>query len=181
MLGMSGVEDFIFSHAFGGGNFIKSIQRGRGTMSTSSRTIDLSKAVDITKAIPIITFRPDDIPIGDQTARNNFIRSRLYEPTKVSLIRNDNDYPMYYSYQVIEFYSVKSLQTGIISFTDRSYNHVVNAVNFDKCMLFADWEVEGGYIEDSMVDYSLISSNTLNFEKISDANAIVNYKLAEFY
>jgi len=159
---------------------IKSIQRGTGNMvNTTSLNIAIS-SVDLSKAVVLLSYAG-----AETTPAYRAIKAKLTSSTNINLsmanaINNNN----YFSYQVIEFENVKSLQRGDFSLLSSPgpLSVSVTSVNPSKCMLVHSHSIAINTSQYETIGSTLTDATTITFILVDRANLEykIHWQLIEF-
>lgn len=162
----------------GGGNLIKSIQRGTLTFPSATITNVTISSVDLTKSIVLVT------SIGDSVnPAVGCVKGKLTSATNLALSKATT-LTANVSWQVIEFYNVKSLQTGDYTLITAAGTVTVSAVSPTKSLLICSWESTASTsgANYAALNYNLTNSTTITFDIINSANQgrNIHWQLIEF-
>jgi hypothetical protein len=163
-----------------GGKTIKpSVQRGTQLMTAASENVTIN-AVNTEKSIVLIHCAADP-DLNGLKPENVTVRGSLTNSTTLALVRDNNTSNVYVYWQVVEFYNVKSLQTGSKSLTNVTDTATVNPVDTEKCLLFASFMSVKSDTEHASFGATLTNSTTISFRCYINATTnIINWQLIEF-
>lgn len=150
---------------------IKSIQRGFITLSNASTNYTIS-TIDPTKSILIFFFS------GNNNNSDNQVSGQIVNATTINFAKITTSQSAYIEYQVIEFYNVKSKQSGSTIYDTTSVTQAINSVVPTKCILFASYDSKntGTSLSYSFLLACTISSPTqLGFYSLNSIPA--NFKM----
>jgi hypothetical protein len=179
MLGSSGVEDFIFSMAFGTRGIIKSVQRGTTLLSDLSTVTSINPVSD--KHLLLINVLPQDS--NDAFAEETFVRGYVYNGDSISFLRSGQSCSVTVSWQLIEFTNIKSVQQGTAGLLGQTtLDIIVNGVDMTKSILMVNWEVNSANhpFRLAFVKYTLVDANTIRLERLSTVDVAFRWFLIEF-
>lgn len=155
---------------------VKSIQQGTGTIAGTLTTNVTISAVDITKSIVIIYDRGVD---AGATPAQYKVTAQLTTPTNILLTRTSTTNPGSFSWLVIEFFNVKSLQTGTRTLTAPGTT-TISAVNTAKAFVIFSMNVATTFVP---IDATLTNSTTISFGYPTSTSASVTaaWQVIEFF
>lgn len=156
----------------GGG--IKQIISGTSYISSVSKTITISE-VDVNKSIIITKY-----VAGYGDSIYVYVASKIDNSTSLSFRRGASDGSLYFSYQVVEFNNVKSLQRGEVSFSSQStVDIIINEVNPLKSLAIVSHYITiNGYGLD--IYYYLYNSTTLRVKLPVTGTGVIYWQVVEF-
>lgn len=164
----------------GGGAGIKSIQQGTGSIAAGVDSVNIPiSTIDLNKSIVLVnSYNNSD---GTTPSTQISLRAVITSPANIQLIRATPTQSAGYSWTVIEFMSVKSLQKGAKTLsTIGSITVAVSAVNVSKSLLFYSHSNGSGSASAiHAVMGAITNSTTLSFSHMSAANPIVEWQLVE--
>lgn len=155
---------------------ISRVQRGTGTIAYTVSVILVNIAsVDLTKSI----IKINHLGNGTMAVSNTLMRARFVSNTQIEITRVHAGGDVDFSWQVIEFNNVKSLQRGDASVTNINVN--ISSVNLSKSILFfsASTSFTGTSTDGYFIDGRLVSSTVINF-KVLVGTANVHWQVIEF-
>jgi len=158
----------------GGGNNIKSIQRGTLTTSTTTQNIAIT-AVDLNSAVLIITGVE-----GSGSDAGYSVSAKLTSPTNIEFKC------AYYagatvSWQVVEFNNVKSLQRGTSTLKSSGTDIAIAEINLSKSILVTNFRSSGtgaGYTGYSY--HAKLTTNTNINARSTTSNGHLEWQVVEF-
>ncbi|GIO63585.1 hypothetical protein [Paenibacillus cineris] len=122
--------DFLASSS-GGGVIVKSVQNGAVSLTSTSQNITIGN-VDKSKSIVLVNVVYD----VNASPQDNLVAAKLVSNTTLNLSRYTSTVTITVYWQVVEFESVKSLQTGDSTFTATTENTVaISPVNMSKSLI----------------------------------------------
>jgi hypothetical protein len=162
----------------GGGNNIKSIQRGRAQITTALKDITIA-GVDLSKSIVILSQQGQT----NSTPRELMVMGELTSSTNLQLTTYAYSSSFYVSWTVIEFKDIKSLQKGktiVPSFT--AVTATVSAVDLSKSILFYSFKHNwtGQYTAGALAECGIVDSTTLSFQQSQSSEKTFAWYLVEF-
>jgi hypothetical protein len=163
--GTSGTPSVIWYVAeFGSG--VK-VQRGSVNISNTSTNVTLSSPVDLTKAVPMISFSNS----GNDYNEDDFIRASLTSSTNLRLncTTNNGTSDDYVEWQVVEFEdSVVSSGTVVMDTTETSDTATVSCPDTSKCWLIYSNDSNSGNnadIGDKFIRGKINSTTEIKFDR----------------
>lgn len=161
----------------GGG--IKSVQRGKYTMSNASsgtENITISP-VDASKSIVLISYRV----IGGGTNNVRYVYGRILDSTTLSLVRNtgSSTVSVQVSWQVIEYDSSVTVQSGYLAISTAPQDVTVSAVDLSKSFLVASFATNWSSVSQAMFfRYHMLNNTTIRFE--DSETMLISWYLVSF-
>lgn len=164
----------------GGGNNIKSIQRGLSSGLTNglASAIVTIPAIDTTKSI--LRFSSTPIPSGTPNADSILVAGVITDSTTLTFSRVGTVGPIILSWEIIEYYAVKSLQTG--SFDSVAGSATISTVNLAKSNVFISATCTDNVATNYYLTYSFrISTATLVQVTHYSGTKTYYFQVIEFY
>lgn len=165
----------------GGG--ITGIQRGTAILAGSATSVNITiSPVDLTRSIVLV--QSYNHASSATTSALISIRAVINSATNILLVRNEASasHPVTYTWTVIEFASVKSLQKGQKSLALASDTVTVSSVNTSKSLMFFSYSSTGlmaGGIAPVMG--SVTNATTLTFNQLGTTpTTLIEWQLIEF-
>lgn len=163
----------------GGGNSIKSIQRGTANLS-SMQPLDISITnINVSNSIIIIT----SYNYAYTDSEHQFATAKITSSNNIQLQRIATDtYNTTVAWQVIEFNNVKSKQTGSLTTTSAtSIDVIISSINVNKSILFFSARGSVGTQLAYLLNVGTITnSTTINFARLNNAGIIIEWQIIEF-
>lgn len=141
---------------------IKSIQRGTASFvdGATSATVSVT-GVDLTKAVLLVTYNNSS---SDNAAM--FINGVITNSTTLTFTRDTGSRANYFSWQLIEFNNVKSLQSGIFTLGVATSGTVtISTVTTSKAIVFISFTGTSSNIYYDVVSAELTNATTITFKK----------------
>lgn len=159
------------------GTNIKSIQRGTLNFSgTTTTTVTISN-VDITKSIVIVNISPVNGGFDNSMTCN----AQITASNTITFNRNSATTGAVVNWQVIEYFNVKSLQSGLKNTTLTSDTQTISAVNTNKSIVFASWDSDNANASNIiLVSYVLTNSTTITFTQRNANTRNIIWYVVEF-
>ncbi len=161
---------------------IQSIQRGNGTQASGTKTTNVTiTAVDLSKAVVMISFHAT----ATQGSRRSILKAKLTSSTNLQITRTNSDFiGVSYSYTIIEYNNLKSLQKGDYTLSTATADVSVTAVDLNKSYLVCNWEttaVNADPIYNQLI-YYMLNSSTIRFDMINASwgNHGIQWQVIEF-
>ena len=168
------------SSIFGaGGAGIKSVQLINYNFLSTEASKDITiTSIDTTKSIAIISGKGDNLYKCDDITSVQILNS-----TTVRLIRGRANGANTVAFvQVIEFYSVKSKQSGTFNLTTTAEQTLaITSVDIEKSMLIASWYTTN---TDQLLLYTMsrvVDASTLAFSQNSNSSTFIDWQVIEFH
>jgi len=143
-----------------GGAKIKSLQTGKSSILGRNSSVDITiSSVDVAKSVVIITSTTYSSSGG-----NGFAYAILVNGTTLRVLRNygSSDVATAFTWQVIEFDDVKSIQSGVFNLSAAEATQTITTVNKAKSILFCS--SSGGATAANTIAWGWIKDNsTLEF------------------
>ena len=168
-----------------GGSNIKSIQKISTTITNGNTTKNVTiNAVTATKSIVYLTF----YKTAAANAQNIFISAEITSSTNIMLTRNDSNDTVAIECFVVEFYNVKSKQTGSLSLVANTASNTasISSVDTSKSLLFFSYYTNYGsnIVGNCLCSGTITNATTLTFSHINTGAADIKYikwQMIEFY
>jgi len=168
--------DFFTYAPKGGGNNIKSIQRGRLELTSTSQNINIS-AVDTSKAVIYVNYQSG---ISNGTAA---VRGKIVDSTTINLSKFGTD-KAYVSWVVVEFDNVKSLQKGDYTLSTGIATIPISTVDLNKSLLVCSWQSDNSdnASYSVLMEYGFQDASNIYLNIATDAlkNRYVHWQVIEF-
>lgn len=169
----------------GGGSNIKSIQRGvanmmNGVFTDINRVNVAISAIDINKSIILLSFHGEDA-----TSANSSIMAEILSATEILFSTSQKpSYGGLFSWQVIEFNNVKSIQRGtsVIPTDVSTENITINPINLSKSFIYnTDRGTNPGYYFAGYNVRAILSESSVSLYKVSSsAQKTSHWQVIEF-
>ena len=170
------------SSIFGAGSsVIKSVQRGQGTFTGATNNITITE-IDLEKTICRITYHLDQV-----AAMTTLVSVALTSTTNLRLERTNGDSgTLTCSWEVIEFYNVKSLQTGTATLTgtDTNINVTITSVNLEKTFVFVSMRSSSNETNLNSAEYIAMLTSATNLyidARTAQNSRYFEWQVIEFY
>lgn len=180
---------FLHGQNFGSGGNIKSVQRGLSIFDDLDDTMNITIAnVDTTKSIVIAhSYFPSSSSLSSYNTSITAVAVELSDSRRITAYRGYKGKDMLVAWQVIEFESVKSLQTGQAvsssGFLASPYTPVY-PVDINKSILYATCITSdtSNLCKSMLYSYQLSDNGTLSFYNSigGEDNWIYYWQLVEF-
>lgn len=159
---------------------IKSIQSGIAIINASTVNQPIA-AVDTTKSIVVITY--GGALVTGQNISQYLASAQITTSTNLQFTITGIAGQPRVAWQVIEFYSVKSLQTGITAMPGTTLNVPISTVNLSKAALFFSFKDSSGSsaVEGPMCNGSLTTASQITFAQPLAAAKSMYWQVVEFY
>lgn len=171
------------------GSNIRSIQRGvvKLTAAILTANVPISK-IDPSRAVLLLSSTGDSGTNGVQTIET---RGVITDAATLTFTRGShNNDVVEISWQVIEFISVKSKQTGQYSLTPTAGNAekliTISSIDTTKSMMFASSTVpSGSNAQNTWLQYRIVNSNTIavriNGDSPGAVASTIEWQVIEFF
>lgn len=122
----------------GGMPNVKSLQRGTGSMTYANTVNTVAiNPVDLSKAIVLISYTSSSSYAGYYGQHH--IRAELTNTNTITLTKGNTNSDPSFSWVVIEFNNVKTLQRGTTIFNATAGTQSITAVDLSKALLFSSF------------------------------------------
>lgn len=177
----NGVSDYVTSSDPAVVGNIKSIQSGIGTIANASTVANVSiSAVDLTKSIVIVSsYGPTASTLSGSLA----VRGKLTSSTNLQVTRNNSSNNITFSWTVIEFNNVKSLQTGQKVLAATSGTVTISSITPTRAVLFFSASTAANTINDYIPPLigTITDATTLTFNTLNTSGFTIEWQVIEFY
>lgn len=156
-----------------GGSNIKSIQRGTGSIGSGLAQIDVTiTAIDLTKSVVKVTY----LDTANSAAYASCVKAEFTSSTNLRLTRGGSTaQSTAVEWEIIEYYSLKSLQTGTLATDGTSLGGTVSitSVDLSKAVLFFTFNNGGTTttISSGTMTGKLSSSTLITFVNSSEVGS----------
>ena len=182
MDGLLSQSRILNSSIFGGGaSVIRNIQRGEVEVTALTHNVTIS-ATSTSDYVARVSLKRTTSTNG---AKAHMVRAHLTTSTNLRLTREDDDGSVFVSWEVIEFQSVKSVQSGLTTVAASEVTNVtINSVNMAKSLVFVSYShsnlTTAGENRAMTLKHRLTSSTNLELD-IDLNTASPQWFVVEFY